>query len=145
MLIPVLASLKEKSIVSLGEPGERKTVHLGNCTIHNWLSSEDRANAMKNAGLVVFSGGHATCFEIVKYAKPSICVPTQLEQLANGLKLESLGCSLVSKDRVQLEVSMKIVQNQKNVFRANAETLREASNEFRGVEKATRIISNVLK
>jgi UDP:flavonoid glycosyltransferase YjiC (YdhE family) len=144
MLIPALASLKEKSIVSLGEPGEKKNRRIGNCTIHTWLSSDSRANYMRNASLVIFSGGHATCFEIVKYAKPSICVPTQLEQFANGAKLELMGCSLVVKDEAQLEVAIKTLKNQNRIIRDRVERLREFSNRFRGLDRAAEIISSVL-
>ena len=67
MLIPAFQELGVKSIISLGSPGERKAVKLGNCEVHSWLSAQERHEAMRNASIVVFSGGHITCFETIKY------------------------------------------------------------------------------
>jgi len=145
MILPALAKLGKKSVVSLGEPGEKRTMRVGNCTIHTWLSSEERAQYMKNASLVVFSGGHITCFETIKYAKPSVCIPTQPEQLANGVKLQSLKCSLVAKNKAQLEAAIKKVQNENAIFGSNVERLREFSNKFKGVDRAAGIIDTLLQ
>ena len=145
MILPALAKLGKKSVVSLGEPGEKRTMRVGNCTIHTWLSSEERAQYMKNASLVVFSGGHITCFETIKYAKPSVCIPTQPEQLANGVKLQSLKCSLVVKNKAQLEAAIKMVQNENAIFGSNVERLRDFSNKFRGVDRAAGIIDTLLQ
>ena len=58
---------------------------------------------MRNAKFVIFSGGHATCFETIKYSKPSICIPTQPEQLGNAAKLQDLNCSITVKNKSQLQ------------------------------------------
>ena len=83
-LIPVLEKLKTKCIISLGTPGKKVSAKIGNCELHAWLSAEERQEAMRNAKFVIFSGGHATCFEAIKYSKPSICIPTQPEQQGNA-------------------------------------------------------------
>jgi UDP-N-acetylglucosamine:LPS N-acetylglucosamine transferase len=57
---------------------------------------------MRNAKLVVISGGHITCFETVKYAKPSICIPTQPEQLGNAAKLQDMNCAILAKNQKDL-------------------------------------------
>jgi uncharacterized protein (TIGR00661 family) len=145
MILPALAKLAKRSVVSLGEPGEKKTIQMGNCTVHTWLSSEERAKYMRNASLVVFSGGHITCFETIKYAKPSVCIPTQPEQLANGVKLQSLRCSVVAKDQAQLEAAIAIVQKENAIFRRNVEKLREFSNKFNGVDRAAEVIGTLLQ
>ena len=60
---------------------------------------------MKNSKMVIFSGGHITAFETIKYVKPSICVPTQPEQMGNAAKLQELGCSIVARSREQLKAA----------------------------------------
>ena len=90
IIIPVLEELKTKSIISLGMPGKKITAKKGNCEIHTWLSSQERQECMENSELVIFSGGHITCFETIKYEKPSICIPTQPEQMGNAAKLQNL-------------------------------------------------------
>ena len=42
MLIPMFKELGVKSIISLGIPVEAKTVKLGNCEVHTWLSTQQR-------------------------------------------------------------------------------------------------------
>ena len=86
MILPVLEKLETKSIISLGMPGKKTTVKRGNCEIHAWLSAQEREECLKNAKLIVFSGGHMSCFETVKYAKPSICIPTQPELMGNAAR-----------------------------------------------------------
>src|SRR4030042_4378197 len=58
MIIPVLKELKIKSIVSLGLPSEKNTAKIGNCEIHAWLSPQGRQECLRNARLIVISGGH---------------------------------------------------------------------------------------
>ena len=145
LLIPVLKELRVKSVVSLGVPGEKKTVQTENCTVHSWLSTEQRQEYMRNAKTIVFSGGHITCFETIKYAKPSVCVPTQPEQLANGMKLQDMHCSVVARNREQLKHALRTIEEQKQVFRSSVEKLNEFSNKFNGLNRATEIIEETLK
>jgi uncharacterized protein (TIGR00661 family) len=145
MLLPVLGKLAKKSVVSLGKPGEKQTVKMGNCMVHNWLSSDQRKECMKNARLVVFSGGHITCFETIKYAKPSVCVPTQPEQLGNSIKLQQLGCSLVAKNKNQVGHAIVEIENEQSIFRGNVEKLNRFSNKFNGLNRTTEIIGTILQ
>ena len=145
MLIPVFKELNVKSVVSLGIPGEKKTVQINNCTMHSWLSADQRQDYMRNAKTIVFSGGHITCFETVKYAKPSVCVPTQPEQLANGMKLQDMHCSIVAKTTEQLKTAIRTIEEQRQVFRSSVEKLNEFSNKFNGLNRATEIIEETLK
>ena len=92
MILPVLEKLETKSILSLGTPGKKTTAKKGNCKIRAWLSTQERQEAMKNAKLIIFSGGHMSCFETVKYEKPSFCFPTQREQMGYAAKLQHLNC-----------------------------------------------------
>ncbi len=102
-ILPVLEKLKTKCVISLGTPGKKVTTKIGNCELHTWLSSQERQEYMKNAKFIIFSGGHATCFETIKYSKPSICIPTQPEQLGNAAKLQDLNCSITVKNKGQLQ------------------------------------------
>jgi uncharacterized protein (TIGR00661 family) len=143
-LMPVLEKLKTKCIISLGTPGKKTSTKVGNCELHTWLSVEDRAEAMKNAKFVIFSGGHATCFETIKYGKPSICVPTQPEQLANAVKLQDLNCSITVKNRKGLEKAVDKIENEKETFNRNVAALSEFSNRFRGLDRAVSVVENLL-
>ncbi|MCW4018619.1 MAG: hypothetical protein NWF00_08095 [Candidatus Bathyarchaeota archaeon] len=143
MLLPVFRELGVKSIISLGTPGEQKTVKSGNCEVRSWLSTQERAEAMREASIVVFSGGHITCFETIKYAKPSICIPTQPEQFANAEKLQDLHCSIVAKNKNQLARAIREIEENRATFRANAEVLNEVSNKYDGLNRAVEIVEEV--
>jgi UDP-N-acetylglucosamine--N-acetylmuramyl-(pentapeptide) pyrophosphoryl-undecaprenol N-acetylglucosamine transferase len=145
MIIPVLKALEIKSIVSLGLPGEKKTAKVGNCEIHTWLHRQERQECMRNARLIIFSGGHITCFETIRYAKPSICVPTQPEQMGNAAKLQNLGCSILAKRKEQLILAVQRIEKQKQVFKSKVEKLNRFSNNFNGLDRAVEIIENTVK
>jgi len=145
MILPVLKELKVKSVVSLGLPGEKKTVQVGNCVVHTWLSLQERQECMRNARLIVFSGGHITCLETIKYAKPSICVPTQPEQLGNAVKLQNLGCSILVKSREQLRLAIQRIEEQRQVFKNKVEELNRVANNFKGLDRAVEIIETIVK
>jgi UDP-N-acetylglucosamine--N-acetylmuramyl-(pentapeptide) pyrophosphoryl-undecaprenol N-acetylglucosamine transferase len=143
-LIPVLKKLKTKCIISLGTPGKKATTKIGNCELHTWLSTEERQEAMKNAKFVIFSGGHATCFETIKYGKPSICIPTQPEQLGNAAKLQDLNCSITAKNRKELEKAVEKMENEKEPYNKNVAALNEFSNRFKGLDRAVSIVETLL-
>ena len=143
MLIPVFEELGVKSIISLGVPGKQKTVKHGNCEVHSWLSAQARQEAMRNASLVVFSGGHITCFDTIKYAKPSICIPTQPEQLANAAKLRDLHCSMIAKNQSQLAEAIREIEASRELFKTSVEALNRFSNRFDGLKRAVEIIEEL--
>jgi UDP-N-acetylglucosamine--N-acetylmuramyl-(pentapeptide) pyrophosphoryl-undecaprenol N-acetylglucosamine transferase len=143
MLLPVLEKLAVKSIISLGVPGEQKIVNRGSCEIHPWLSTQDRQQAMRNASIVVFSGGHITCFETIKYAKPSICVPTQPEQLANAAKLQDLHCSIIARNKNQLSQAIREIEEKHHLFKTSVEGMNKVSNKFNGLSRAVEIIEDI--
>ena len=140
MLLPMLEKIKTKCIISLGTPGKKVTAKVENCELHTWLSTEERAECMRNAKFVIFSEGHATCFETVKYAKPSICMPTQAEQLGNAAKLQDLNCSITAKNTKQLEKAVERMENEQETFDRNLLALNEFSNKFKGLDRATKIV-----
>jgi UDP:flavonoid glycosyltransferase YjiC (YdhE family) len=98
---------------------------------------------MRNAKVVVISGGHGTCFETVKYAKPTVCVPTQPEQLANGMKLQKLGCSIIARNRQQVKTALRRIEAEMSQFRSNVERLNAVSNRQNGLKRAVEIIESV--
>jgi UDP:flavonoid glycosyltransferase YjiC (YdhE family) len=144
ILFPVLEKLKTKCIISLGTPGKKITAKIGDCELHTWLSAEERQEYMKNAKFVIFSGGHITCFETIKYAKPSICIPTQSEQLGNAAKLQDLNCSITVKNKNELEKAVEKMQKKKESFDRNMLTLNKFSNRFRGIDRAVMVIESLL-
>lgn len=144
MILPVLEELHTKSIISLGTPGKNIMAKKGNCQIHSWLSTQEREKAMKNAKLVVFSGGHLSCFETVKYAKPSICVPTQPEQMGNAAKLQKLDCSILVKNTQELKVAIQKIEEENKRYIKNTKKLNVISNKFKGIDRATEIIENAV-
>jgi uncharacterized protein (TIGR00661 family) len=143
MVIPALKELGVNSVVSLGVMGEKEIVKLDNCTVHSWLSTQERQEFMRDAKLVIFSGGHMTCFETVKYAKPSVCIPTQPEQFGNGMKLQKMHCSVVARNKEQLKVALRTIEEQISFFRNSVERLNKVSNKFNGLDRAVEIIEEI--
>jgi UDP:flavonoid glycosyltransferase YjiC (YdhE family) len=76
----------------------------------------------------------------VKYSKPTVCVPTQPEQLANGLKLQEMGCSIVARSKEQLKRALRRVEEELSSFRNNVEKLNGISNRYNGLGRAVEII-----
>jgi UDP-N-acetylglucosamine--N-acetylmuramyl-(pentapeptide) pyrophosphoryl-undecaprenol N-acetylglucosamine transferase len=143
-LLPVLEKLKTKCIISLGTPGKKASAKIGDCEIHTWLAPEERVEAMRNASSVIFSGGHATCFETIKYSKPSICIPTQPEQLGNAVKLQELNCSITAKNQKQLQKAMEQMETEKEAYNRSMAALNAFSNRLRGLDRAVSIVENLL-
>jgi len=144
-ILPTLQKLEMKSIVSLGQPGKRATKKTGNCQIHTWLTPEQRSNYMANAKLVIFSGGHATCFETIKHMKPSIIVPTQPEQIGNGAKLQELGSSLLARNTKQIAASLELMLQNIEMYRRKVETLNNISKKLSGVDAAVGVVERTLE
>jgi uncharacterized protein (TIGR00661 family) len=142
-LLPVLQKTKGKAVISLGIPGKKASAKIGNCEIHNWLSTTERQEAMKNAKYVIFSGGHITCFETVKYAKPSICIPTQPEQGGNAAKLQDLGCSIKVKNQKELSRAVEKMEEEHAVFKKKAREISVFSSKFNGLDRAVEIVEDV--
>ncbi|MCL1978215.1 MAG: hypothetical protein FWG55_08995 [Candidatus Bathyarchaeota archaeon] len=144
ILLPALQKTSNKAIISLGIPGKKSSVKVGNCEIHNWLSTTERYEAMKNAKYVIFSGGHVTCFETAKYAKPSICIPTQLEQDGNATKLHDLGCSIKVKNQKELTKAMQEMEQKYSIYKKNVLELNKFSSKLNGLDRAVEIIETAL-
>ena len=145
MILPVLEELETKSIISLGTPNKKINTKKGNCEIHAWLSTQERQASMRNAKLIIFSGGHRTCFETVKYVKPSICIPTQPEQMGNAAKLQKLKCAISVKNKQELKAAIKKIEADRPRFRRNIMALNDFSSKFNGVERAVEIIEDIVK
>jgi UDP-N-acetylglucosamine--N-acetylmuramyl-(pentapeptide) pyrophosphoryl-undecaprenol N-acetylglucosamine transferase len=143
-ILPVLEKSKAKCVISLGTPGKKVSAKIGNCELHTWMSAEERNNAMRNARFVIFSGGHATCFETIKYGKPSICIPTQPEQLGNAAKLKDLHCSITVKNKKQLEKALQRMEREHEVFNNNISALNDFSNKYKGLDRASSIVESML-
>lgn len=144
MVIPVLSSLKSKSIVSLGEPGSKFRKKFVNCEVHGWLNEKQREECVKNAKVIIFSGGHGTCFEVIKQRKPSICIPTQPEQMANARKLDELKCSIYVENKGQLKSAIEEIEAKKEFYRNNVEKIHEYSSRFKGLDRSVTVIENAL-
>jgi len=145
MILPVLKELKVKSVVSLGLPGAKKTARIGNCVVHTWLSAQERQECMRNAQLIIFSGGHITCLETIKYAKPSVCVPTQPEQLSNAVKLQKLGCSILAQNGRQLKLAVQRIEEQKQQVKSRVEALNKFANKLNGLDRAVEVVESAVK
>jgi UDP:flavonoid glycosyltransferase YjiC (YdhE family) len=98
---------------------------------------------MRNAKYVIFSGGHATCFETIKYSKPSICIPTQPEQLGNAAKLEKMNCSIMVKNKNQLKQAIATMDARLDAYTQNVKTLSAFSGRFKGLDRAIKIIEDL--
>ena len=144
LILPVLEKLEMKSIVSLGTPNKEEETKKGNCHIYTWLSKKEREEVLRNSNLVIFSGGHRTCFETVKYAKPSICIPTQPEQKGNAAKLQKLNFSISVKNTAELMVAIRKIEEKKELFLRKIKKLNAFSNNFKGLDRAVEIIEKAL-
>jgi UDP:flavonoid glycosyltransferase YjiC (YdhE family) len=138
----VFKNLETKSIISLGVLGKKISKKVGNCEIHTWLSPQERQEYMKNSKLIVFSGGHGTCLETIKYVKPSICIPTQSEQMGNARKLQDMNCSIVAGNREQLRLAIQKIADREQFYKNNVKTLNQHSNELKGLENAVEVIED---
>ncbi|MCW4008600.1 MAG: hypothetical protein NWF09_07940 [Candidatus Bathyarchaeota archaeon] len=142
-VLPMLAQFEAKSIISLGMPGKKITVRKGKCEVHTWLSVQERQECMRNARLVVFSGGHMSCFETIKYAKPSICMPTQPEQMGNAAKLQKLRCSITARRAPEFRAAVQKIEDERQIFKRNAMRLNEFSTKFNGLKRAVELIESL--
>ena len=86
-----------------------------------------------------------SCFETVKYAKPSICIPTQPEQMGNAAKLQKLNCSISVKNKQELRDAIQEIEAKSQFFRTNVRALNTFSNKFNGLHKAVEIIESAVK
>ena len=143
-IIPVLTRLETKSIVSLGTPGSIVTKKRGNCEIRSWSTREQRDKFMRDSRTIIFSGGHGTCFETIKYAKPSICVPTQPEQMGNAKKLQELNCSIFVKNQTELKAAIREIESKIEWYKKNVKKLSDYSRKLKGLENAVNIVENTL-
>jgi len=145
MIIPVLSRLETKSIVSLGEPDNKVAKKHGKCEIYSWLNREQRNECMRNAKMIVFSGGHGTCFEVIKHRKPSVCIPTQPEQMGNARKLQELKCSISVQNEPQLKSAVLEIEERRDFYKNNVKKISEYSSRFKGLDKAVDVIENLSK
>jgi UDP:flavonoid glycosyltransferase YjiC (YdhE family) len=100
---------------------------------------------MNKAKIIVFSGGHGTCFETIKNGKPSICIPTQPEQVGNVKKMQQLGCSVSVKNKPQFELALQEIEKRTDFYKTNVAKLRDYSNRFNGLDQALSIIEGFSK
>jgi uncharacterized protein (TIGR00661 family) len=145
ILLPILEKTNTKCTISLGTPGNKIKTKIGNCELYTWLSPQERNDAMKNARFVIFSGGHTTCFETIKYGKPTICIPTQPEQFGNAAKLEKMKCSITAKNQKTLEMAIEKMENKLDEYNKNVTLLREFTNKFNGLDTAVTIVESLEK
>ena len=143
LILPVLKNLTLRSIVSLGIIDRKKIIRKNDIEIYPWLSSEKREDFMKNAKIVIFSGGHGTCFETIKYEKPSICIPTQPEQTGNAAKLQKLKCSILVKNQKDLKNAINTIETNLEIFNKKIRELNTHSNTVNGLNQTVKIIESI--
>jgi UDP:flavonoid glycosyltransferase YjiC (YdhE family) len=143
ILIPILSRLETPSIVSLGNPNSKSVTKLGNCQIYGWLTEKQRSQFMKDAKMVIFSGSHGTCFEVIKNRKPSICMPTQPEQMANSKKMQELKCSIHVENLKKLKWAIAEIGENIEVYKHHVEEMSEYSRKFNGLKRATEVIETI--
>lgn len=143
LIVPVLRNLNFKSIVSLGIMGRKEIVKRKDIEIYPWLSSEKRKEFMKNAKIIVFSGGHGTCFETIKYEKPSICIPTQPEQMGNAAKLQKLKCSIIVKNQKELKKAVETIESERSTYCRKVREINRYSRKLNGLNQTVKIIESL--
>jgi len=65
--------------------------------------------------------------------------------LGNGAKLQKLNCSIVVKNKKQLQHAVQEIEERKQLFKNSAERLSRFSSNFKGLDKAVEIIENMIK
>jgi len=144
ILVPIFSSLELPSIVSLGDPDRMMSgAKLGNCRIFGWLTEKQRSQIMRNAEVVIFSGSHGTCFDVIKHRKPSICIPTQPEQMGNALKMRELECSVYLDNPDKLESALAEIKENRETYKRNVEELNQHCCKFDGTRRACDIIEGI--
>lgn len=143
LIVPTLRKLSMKSIVSLGTSDIKKTIKRKDIEIYSWLSTEKRKEFMKNAKIIIFSGGHGTCFETIKYEKPSICIPTQPEQMGNAAKLQKLKCSIVVKNQKELKKAIETIEIEKSSYCRKVREINRYSKKNNGLNQTVKIIESL--
>jgi len=144
IIIPALTRLKSKCIVSLGEPDKKFARKIRNCLIYSWLTKKERDKFMSNAKTIVFSGSHGTCFEVIKHRKPSVCVPTQPEQMGNAQKMEELKCSLLVDNETMLKPAILEIEEKREHFKTQVKKISEYSSQFKGLDNAVKVVENIV-
>ena len=86
-----------------------------------------------------------SCFETVKYAKPSICIPTQPEQMGNAAKLQKMNCAISVKNTQELSAAVQKIEEEHKLFTRNIKKLNAFSNKFKGLDRAVEIIESAIK
>ena len=143
LIVPVLRDLAIRSIVSLGIKDRKEIARKKDIEIHPWLSLEKRMDFMKNAKIIVFSGGHGTCFETIKYEKPSICIPTQPEQTGNAVKLQKLNCSILVRNKIELRKAFETIESESGMYNKRIRELNNKSRQFNGIAQTVKIIESL--
>lgn len=143
IIVPILRNLTLRSIVSLGIMDGKQTIRKKNIEIYPWLSSKKRMDFMKNAKIIVFSGGHGTCFESIKYEKPSICIPTQPEQVGNAAKLQKLKCSVLVRSHKELEKAIETIGSEFSSYVNRIKEVNRYSRKFNGLNQTVKIIESL--
>jgi len=142
-IIPALSQLKSKCFISLGEPDKNFVRKIGNCVVYSWLTRKERNELMNSAKTIVFSGSHGTCFEVIRHRKPSVCVPTQPEQIGNAQKMRELRCSLLAENETQLKSAISEIDEKKEHFKTQVTKISEYSKQFKGLDNAVKVIENL--
>jgi UDP:flavonoid glycosyltransferase YjiC (YdhE family) len=127
----------------LGILNGKKTTKKPNIKIYPWLSSKKRGEIMKKAKIIIFSGGHGTCFETIKYEKPSICIPTQPEQVGNAAKLQKLKCSFLVTNQNQLKQAIDKIDSDIKNYVKRIKKINNYSRKFNGVNQTVKIIESL--
>ena len=95
---------------------------------------------MKRAKIFIIPSGHGTCFEALKYRKPIICMPTQIEQKANAAKLENLGCALSVRNKKELALAIKKIEDNYDFYKRNVIKIGDYASRFNALDKTSEII-----
>ncbi|XRO74819.1 MJ1255/VC2487 family glycosyltransferase [Methanocaldococcus sp. 28A] len=100
---------------------------------------------IKNAELIISSGGHSTIMEALSFGKPLIVIPDldHPEQGNNAKKVHNLGCgiALSYKELYRLEEAIFDITNIK-FYKRNALKMRELAKKYNGKKNIKKIIDD---
>ena len=103
---------------------------------------------MPRADLIIFPGGHATCYQALTYGVPQICTPFHIDQEDNANQLERLGTGIIVNpynkfnENKLLNAVERVLADRS--FKANSLKMRSILCEFNGKKNAAVHIKNFL-
>ena len=105
-LVKALQDRKERSLIVLGKPEERRNDQIGNLSIKSHLKGKDLNTAILQSELIICRPGYSTIMDLAKLEKKAFFIPTpgqtEQEYLAKNFMQEKI-CFAQKQSKFDLE------------------------------------------